>query len=850
MFRLAWKSLLGRKLRLVMSAFSIVLGVAFVVGSLMFTNLLSGSFDSLLRGAVADVNVAPEAATNPLAPPGAVAAEIAPGLVTWIGEVDGVAEATGMVTSPGFYPLDTDGNLMAFGGAPGLLFNWFTTPAMDGGTGANLIEGRAPESMGEVLLDPATLARSGLEVGRVVQVATPLDGVVELTITGTASWGGGTTAGASYAYVTLEQARQLVMGGQELFTGVWVQADPGADVDQLAAAIEQLVPDEIMVQTGIEQSEATGELLDVGLGFVNVFLLVFAAIALLVAGLLIFNTFSILVVQRSRELALLRAVGATSVQIRRSVVLEALVVGAIGATLGIGAGYGLAWLVLLAMGAAGLDLGETLPSLTWQAVGAGYALALVITALAAWVPASRASRTRPVEAMSQAAGAGKQSMGAAAYAGVGLVQLGIAAVVVGLAFDVAGHTWWVGLGCAAILVGTVLGIPILGWPLVWLFGKLYALVFGAVGTMAGRNASRQPARTGATAATLMIGLSLVATVAILAATTTNSLRTDLTENQRGDFVVSPVDFRAFDASVVDEFEQLDGVQDVWSWSSGAAVVDGQPIAVTGMTAQALTEGTAIRVLGGALNDTGNTVLMDYDTARNLGLSMGQNFEVVDAAGQAETLLVAGMFDRSASFPVAGEVIVNTEVFPRFGDPRLVDSVVVRALDGADLAGLQVEMREVVDHLPTVTVASNQEYADALVAQFDQLVAVIYALLALAIVISVLGIVNTLGLSVMERTRELGLLRAVGLTRGQLRRMVALESVVVALLGSILGTALGLAFGMVLVALLADEGLGHRAIPWGQLGLFIVVAALFGLLAALAPARRAARMGILEAIAED
>lgn len=850
MFRLTWKSLLGRKLRLVMSAFSIVLGVAFVVGSLVFTNLLSAGFDSLLKGSVADVNVMPEAAANPLAPPGETAVQILPDLVAEIGTVEGVSEATGLVSAPGFYPLDADGNLMAFGGAPGLLFNWFTTPAMDGEIGANLIEGRPPETNAEVLLDPATLTRSGLVVGDSLEVATTLKGTIEFTITGTAAWGGGTTAGASYLFVTLERAQELVLAGADRYTGVWVSAEAGADVEQLASTISDLVPDGVVVETGEQQVEVTQELLDVGLGFVNVFLLVFAAIALLVAGLLILNTFSILVMQRSRELALLRAVGASSSQVRRSVIAEALVVGVIGATLGIAAGYGLAWLILLGIDALGVDLGGTLPALTWQAVTAGYAVALVITALAAGVPARRASRTRPVEAMARAAGAGKQSLGAVAYVGVALVQLGIAAVVVGLAFNVAGTPWWVGLGCAAILVGTVLGIPIVAWPLVWLFGKIYALAFGAVGTMAGRNAARQPGRTGATAATLMIGLALVTTVAILAATTTNSLRADLTENQRGDFVVTPVNFRPFDASVVGQFEQVDGVEQVWSWASGGGAVDGQSLTVTGMTADTLANGTAIRVLGGTLNDAGNTVLMDYDTARDLGLSMGQNFELLDAAGEAETLLVAGMFDRSESLPVVGQVIVNTEVFPRFGDARLVESVVIRISEGADAAVVQEELRSVVDHIPTVSVSSNDEYADALVAQFDQVVAVIYALLALAIVISVLGIVNTLGLSVMERTREIGLLRAVGLTRPQLRSMVGLESVVVALLGSVLGTALGLAFGVVIVELLEDEGLGHLAIPWGQLGLFVALAAFFGVLAALGPARRAARLGVLDAIAED
>lgn len=849
MFRATWKSLMGRKVRLLLSALSIVLGVAFVSGSLIFTSLLSDSLDEIIQGTLADVNVLPEGQGSPFSTPDTTQ-PVTSETLDAIRDVDGVVAAEGIVSSASVYPMDRDGNLMAFGGAPGMATNFIDLPAADGQAGARLVDGSLPETADQVAVDPATLSRGGYALGEIISVVTPFDGIQEYTISGVATWGGGATAGASYLFLTTDEMQRLALDGRDQFTGAWIQADLDRDVEAIAARVQDVLPSGLEAISGAAMAEDVQEQLDVGLGFVNTFLLIFAAIALVVATLMILNTFSILVAQRSRELALLRAIGAKPRQVRHSVLLEALVVGLVGATMGIAAGYALAWAITLVMDQLGVGLGETEPRLTWQAIVASYAVAVVITAVAAWIPARRASRTRPVEAMSRAAGAGRQQSAIVPAIGLALIQLGIGAVVVGLVFDLPGPAWWVGAGCAGILVGAVMAASVLGRPIVWLFGKAYRLVFGEIGKLAGRNATRQPGRTAATAATLMIGLTLVSTVAILAATTTESFREGVTQDQRGDFVATPVNFRPFDAAVSEAMSRVDGVGNVWTWSSGAGSFDGTGVVVTGMSPDTLANGAAITVLGGDLNADGNTVMMDFETSRELGLEMGQSFELVGISREPETVLLAGLYDQEHSSTPVGEVIVNEEYFPLFGDPRLIDQAVISLADGADPDRVLSDLREAASQSPIVAVSSNAEYAESLVGQFDVLVGVIYGLLALAVVISVLGIINTLGLSVIERTREIGLLRAVGMTRRQLRRMVGLESVIVAMLGSMLGVVLGLAFGLVLVELLRSDGLTHRVIPWGQLGAFVLVAGFFGVLAAIGPARRASRMAILEAISEE
>lgn len=854
MLRATLKSVWARKVRLIMSALSIVLGVAFVAGSLMFTNMLSSSFDSLVKGSLADVNVSFEATgisgfeNNAGVPPALLTDED----VAAVEAIDGVVRVEPMVSNTQVYPLDEDGRVLAFSGAPGLGMNWQDATSSDGAAGARIIDGRAPTADDEVVLDPATAARGGYVIGETLDVATPRTGIRSYTLVGTGTYGAGSTVGASYLFFTLPEIQEIAQDGRPGSYAMWVQTTPEADAAAVAESVQEVLPDGFVAETGDELAEGIEEQLNVGLGFVNVFLLVFAGIALLVAALLILNTFSILVAQRARELALYRAIGATRRQVSGTVLIEALFIGLIGATLGLAVGYGLAWGILGLMRAFGIDPGDITPTITSSAVIASYAIGVVITLIAAYLPARRASQTRPVEAMTSAAQSGPERLGGLPLLGVALIELGVAAMVIALWLDVPQPLIWFGAGAAALLIGMVIAAAVIGAPLIWLFGRGFRLLFGEVGKLAQLNSVRQPRRTAATAATLMIGLALVSTVAILAASTTTSLRNQLTEDQRGDFVIAPLAYQPFDAKLFEAARKVDGVSEVYAGYRGAAQVAGidEPTSLFGLTPEGLERGTSLDVTVGSLSEEGGEppVVLSADYANEHGFTLGEVIDLVGPRGTA-AVLVTGLHEEGAALPI-GDIVVTPDTFAEVADASMVQQLVVFIDDGADPAAVRAGLEEVTDEVPTVVVSDVQEFVESRVAQFDQIFATLYALLALAVVISVLGIVNTLGLSVMERVREVGLLRAVGMTRPQVRRMVTLEAVLVATLGAVLGVVLGVTFGAALVTLLRDQGIGTLVIPWVQLLVFVVVAAAVGVLAAIAPARRASRLAILDSIAVD
>ena len=851
MRRATLKSLWARKVRLLLSTLSIVLGVAFVCGSLLFTNMLSDSLDSIVKGATADVNVAAETLdSGALNAPGAAIAPLDEADVAQVEAIDGVSQVVGLISSSQVYPLDKQRHLLGFYGAPGIGANWHDAAAAGAQQGASLVAGRAPQSDSEVVMDPTTASRGGFAIGDEVAVSTPKDGIKEFTLVGTGAFGGGGTAGASYLFFTTDEIRSIAQQDQPGFYALWVCTDAGQDPGAIATAIDQVLPASYTAKTGDQIAVQVSEQLDAGLGFVSVFLLAFAGIALLVSTLLILNTFSILVAQRAHELALLRAIGAKRSQVRNSVLLEALAIGAIGASVGLLVGYGLAWGIVAAMRLVGIELGSVAPTLTFGVIVASYGIGIGATTLAAYLPARRASQARPVEAMTTSSQPGNDSSGRLGVAGIVLIEVGVAALVCGILFPVSQPLVWLGSGAALLLIGMVLAATTIGSPLLWLFGWLLGRLFGEVGKLARLNAARQPRRTAATAATLMIGLALVSAVAILAASTTTSMGNRLAADQRGDFLIAPVAYQSFDAAVAQRASAVAGVENAYSFSSSPGQLLGQSdqVSITGATREGLERGTSLKILAGTLSADGDAqpALVSADFARSHGLALGQMVDLVGATGQVP-VLITGVHDGGAVFPV-GDIVVTPEVFRQVGDDSMVRAVVVFDSAGADQALVRDGLRAATAELPTVVVSDVAEYTASRISQFSQLFSVLYALLALALVISVLGIVNTLGLSVLERTREIGLLRAVGLTRAQVRRMITLEAVVVTILGSLLGVALGLVFGAGLVRLLGDQGIDTLVIPGWQLLVFVVVAVLVGVLASWPPARRAGRLDVLKSIA--
>lgn len=848
MLRASFTSLLARKLRLLMSAMAVVLGVAFVAGSLIFTDMLGSAFNGIMNGAYADVNVQGRG-TADRQDFGVVQRELTPTDIEEIRAVDGVASAYGSTGVTNAYLIDRTNKVMAPIGAPAIGTNWVDAPAFGGAEGLVVKSGRKPQADGEVAIDPASLSKSGYRLGDTITIATASaeQPTTKARIVGTALFGSrNSSVGATYALFTPSYTQQLFSDGRDVWQTVWVTASPGVDPGELAGRVQAVLPPDFEAVTGADMARMSEDQIAQALGFVNTFLLVFAAIALLVGSFLIVNTFSILVAQRSRELALLRALGASRPQVRRSVLFEALVVGFVGSTLGILLGLGLARLIGAVMGSIGLELGEVGLAVAPQTVLISYAVGLVVTLAAAYLPARRASSVPPVAAMSGDVLTGTSDMGRRTALGLAMTTAGVAALLAGLFLDVPQPVSWVGAGALFTLLGVAGVTPLLGRPVIWVIGRVYRTVFGQVGKLAELNAVRNPRRTAATASALMIGLTLVTAAGSLAATAKASTDVTVREAMRSDFMVQNVGFGEFSTAVGDRMAEVDGVQQVHRQRYAASRVDGDSVFLAAIAPSGFDRIVAQKIEAGRLEHfTTGTVIIDQDYAQEQGRGVG---DVLTAQlnGRSTPLRVAAVFSTGRGAGL-GPVVTTLDTLTDAGLPAADAVLAIEAEPGADIAAVGRGLDQVVRDLPMVSVQDAAAYAQSQGEMLDQFLLVIYALLGLAVVIAVLGITNTLALSVLERTREIGLLRAVGLRKGQLRRMIRLESVVIALLGSVVGLGLGVLFGWALQRALVDEGLTELRIPLAQLGWFLVAAVVVGVLAALWPAYRAGRMNVLAAI---
>nr|WP_216654450.1 ABC transporter permease [Nocardioides sp. zg-DK7169] len=831
-----------------MSTFAIVLGVAFVAGTLMFSDMLNRSFTALFDATVGDVVVEPEVAqtADGFLSTNTVPAEV----VDRLAELPGAARADGQVEADGVFVVGTDGKLVGGFGPPGLGGSWNDAPAAGGLQGLAILEGEKPYGGDEVVLDEQTAEKAGYELGDRVQITTGGErSTVDPVLVGIAGFPeGGSLSGATLALFDTRTAQQLFLDGEDAYTEVWVTARDGVSQTDLADQAEQVLPDGLVAVTGEQAADdAASDLLE-AVGFLTTFLLIFAGIALVVGSFLIVNTFSILVAQRSRELALLRALGASRGQVVRSVLLEALILGALGATLGLGLGVLLARGIASVVGRFGLDLGSQSLVLAPRTVLAAYAVGIVVTVVAAYFPARRTGRIAPVQALRDDVALPETSLRRRFVLGLGLVVPGALAMVAGLGtvVDVPRGGWVLGAGVLAVLLGVSAASPVLGRPLLDLSRATLSRVFGFVGLLAGQNALRNPRRTTATASALMIGLTLACTMAIIGDSAKASVDRAIEESFVGDFVVSSLFGAPFSPQVAEQMAAVPGVERVVRERFGAGLLDGDQVALAatdrgeiGSLELVLDEGRASLRSG--------SVLVQESWADERGVGVGDELDLQVPTG-AVTWQVAGIFEDNPV--VFAPVLVSVEDLLAAGFQDRDNALIVFGAPGVAASTLQGRLDTVVDDLPAVTVKDQAAFAEEQREPIDNLVLTIFALLGLALVIAVLGIVNTLALSVIERTREIGLLRAIGLSRSQLRRMITLESVVISLLGAVLGVVLGVVFGVVLMRALRDEGLEVISVPVVQLVVFLALAVVVGVLAAVLPARRAARLDVLTAIATD
>jgi putative ABC transport system permease protein len=849
MLRATIKSLLARKLRLAMSAFAIVLGVAFVAGSYVFTDTLDETFQELFADSSSDIIVRPATTGGgEFEFSGGDARTLPAALVDDVAGLDGVDRADGFVESESVFVIDVDGKVVGGNGPPGIGSNWSDAPAADGSVPLRIIDGQEPNGSTEVVLDAKTADRARYELGDTVTLITPgVSPQVQAELVGTAEFGSsGSLAGATAALFDTTTAQEIILGGDDAFSRIAVTAEDDDAVGALRDDIQQRLPDGVEAKTGAEIAAENESALKEGLGFFNTFLLVFAAIALFVGIFLILNTFSILVAQRTQEMALYRALGASRRQVTRSVLLEALAVGIVGSTLGLLLGLGVAQLLKLVFGSFGLDLGGAGLALRPRTVLVAYAVGIIVTLIAAYIPARRAARIPPVAAMRDDAALPQSSRKRHAGLGVVLTAAGSIAMAAGLFFDVPQAGWLVGAGIVAVFVGIALLAPVLGPPIVRVIAAGYSRLFGAVGRLARENALRNPRRTAATASALMIGLALVAAMSVLGQSTNKSIDKALDDGLNADFVVSNAIGQPFSPSIADEIAELDGVDEVAQVRYNGAQVDGRDVFVAAFEPAAYSQAVDVDVSDGELTLGSGDVLVSETYAEEHQVAVADSLSIAFPTGELP-LQVRGIYPQGQQF---NDMAVGLDALEAAGI-RPADSLVyVVAEPGTDLADLRQGIDQATEEMPLVAVKDQEEFKADQRAQVNQLLFLVYALLGLAIIIAILGIVNTLALSVFERTREIGLLRAVGLSRPQLRRMVRLESIAIAVLGAVLGVGLGIVFGIALQRSQAGEGLDVLAVPWIQLVIFVLLAGVVGVLAALWPAYRAARLDVLRAITTE
>jgi putative ABC transport system permease protein len=847
MWRVTLRNLVARKVRLLLSAFAIVLGIAFVSGSFIFTDAMGGAFSGIIAGSTSDVEVAPEGA-NEFDSMQDIRT-VPDSVVTGLEKLDEAAEVNPYNQLQSVYVIGTDGKVIGGNGPPGLAFTDSDATSLTGRKITTYVAGERPAGPDEIAMDVATAKKAGYEIGDTVRLVTPGNPpAMEVELVGLVEFGDGSLAGATLTLWEAEAMQDLFFDGRREWSGVSLAAAEGVSQEELRNAAAEGLPEGITARTGDDMVEDNEEGLQEVLGFLNTFLLVFAAVAIVVGTYLIVNTFSILVAQRSRDLALLRAMGASRRQVNHSVLTEAFVVGLIGSTVGLGAGYLLAQGLRALFGTIGLDLSNADFPLELRTVLVSYGVGVVVTMLAAYLPARRASRIPPVAAMRDDVALPETSLHRRVVAGTVMVVGGIGVMVAGFSVDGGAGLTMIGIGMLAILVGVSLMSPMVGRPLVDLLGSTYCRAFGTVGQLAAQNSRRNPRRTAATASALMLGLALVSLMSILGASAAASTEKAVKESITSQFIVSNVVGTPFSPTVAEQIRQLEGIEAVAQFRQAFPEVNGSVAYVGASDPEDLATATDFPVQMGALSALEpGTAIITQDVVDEQGLGMGDEFSMVFQGGPVD-LTVVGISGRSSAVPV--DYLVTPDTLQKGGLAPLDTRLFLSVADTTDREAVRVDVEEVLADLPTVTLADPGEFADQQKEQIDFMLNIIYALLGLAVIIAVLGIVNTLALSVIERTREIGLLRAVGLSRSQLRRMVRLESVIVAVLGAVLGVLMGIAFGVALQRAIADQGVDVLAIPWARLTVFIAAAALVGVLAAVFPARRAARLDVLRAISTE
>ncbi len=853
MLRLALKSVLAHKLRFAFTAAAIVVGVAFVVAAFVTADSLRSTFDDL----AADINTGNDFTVRGTLPFGdvteATPAPVPESLLDDIRSVEGVDAAEGGFFVDGVVPVDGQGETPSTLGGPIAGTSWADDEAL---SQYFLISGAWPRGLSEFAMDVVTFADYDFELGRSYQVVTPT-GPRTFTLTGTMQFGFPENAGVGAVFSVFDTATaQEVLGFDGLFNEIVVRADPGADIPTVRDRIAAVLPAGTEVITADEAAEEFGDAFETFIGPFQTFLLVFAFIVLFVSAFIISNTFNIVLGQRVRELSLLRALGATPRQVRRSVLIESLLIGLAASVIGLGLGM---------LGALGLEalfgaFGASLPDgplpLRPRTVVWAFAVGVGFTVVASLVPAVKASRVSPVTGL-QAGDDGGHLRRWRLAAGAVLAAAGLVLMGRGLFADFDSTTAQLvslGAGAAVVFVAVAVLSPLIAGPVVAALARPLPRLLRTPGRLARDNAARSPRRTAATAVALTIGLALVAMVLVLGESLKDTFSDNLTDSVAADYIISVDSISGVPETVATDLRDAGagtvvGLDAELMQITGAGPGGPQWVEETFVTVTDLAAVTAVANLDPAVADPGAALWVHNDTADELGLVAGDEVSVTFVSGESLTVAVGATFAETQQ-PFWGEWLLDRELHQTTaGADAFTDWVAVTAAD-SDADTSRGLIADTLAAYPQANLEDRQQFQQSAESDLNTVLALVNVFLLFALVVALVGIVNTLTLSVFERTREIGLLRAVGMTRRQLRRTIRWEAAAIALYGAIVGVVLGLAFGVALAVAIPDEIMDRVSVPTAQMVGLLALAVAFGLLAAVFPSYRAARMNVLDAIAGD
>jgi putative ABC transport system permease protein len=843
MFALTLKSIRAKKVRFLLTGVAVMLGVAFMAGTLVLTDTIKQSYDEVAGNVYKSTDAVVRSNRHLDGGDGEQRGTVPASLLAKVRAVKGVQAAEAQQLGVAIV-VGHDGKLLDANPnrAIPIAVAWQSTPELNP---LEIVSGHAPRAPDEVVIDQTSMRDGRFRVGEQVHVLTQT-GSHPYRLAGSATYGGREDALGAQVVAFAPETAATVLGTPGRYTAIQVVAAPGVSQGEVVRNLRAALPgSDTEVITGAAALEDARDASGAGLQFINMFLMTFALVALVVGSFVIYNTFSITVAQRTKENALLRAIGAKRKQVTRSVMLEALFTGVFASAVGVAAGIGMAQGLRLVLEAFGLELPTADTVVQSSTIVISMVTGIVVTVVAAYLPARRAAKVAPIEALRDVSVERTRISKTRAAFGTVVTGLGVAAIGSGLSGGGAGP---VGMGAFAVFLGVAILGPVIAKPFARFAGAPLPKLRGAAGTLARENATRNPKRTAATASALMIGLALVAFITTFAASGKASISTSIDKAMKSEWIVdtqygmgglSPNVAKAIDA--LPETESVTGLRFV-EVKLGTAVKE-----IAAFDPAQVERNVDLDVRSGDVAKLGvHDVAVQVDEAAKKHLQVGDTIRMFFSETGVQNLKVAAVYGTKE--PI-GSYAISIGAFDANVSTHADNVVLVTNAPGVTMDAARHAIDEVIEAYPTATLRTRDEFKGSVADEINQILNLVYVLLAMALVIALFGIANTLALSVYERTREFGLLRAVGMSRKQVRSTVRWESVLIALLGTTLGTAIGLGFAWALVRALRDAGITTLAIPVGQLSVIVVLAAAAAVVAAAWPARRAAKLDVLQAIGD-